>query len=294
MMKTILLAGAAIAAISAAPAAAQDVDASLTFTNNIDTSIVTDLSFESDVTMTGDIDVDGEIDVDAAAVAVSDTKQVLDGQVVIYDEAEGEGEGVGDTDDDSTSGNFSAGGDVDSDGNVGANTAAGYYNQQSNIATIAVATGGEDDSGTEAGGMAQANTTAAQSLTGTFVGNDGDEDSMSQSNGATSGTVEGSGNIGSNSAAGAFNQQSNIMTLAIASDSSLAEASAGVVQWSAGNGVVVQDGTNFADGGSIGGAGNISVNTAAGVGNQQHNSLTVAASGAFGGNGTGGSDAGGL
>jgi hypothetical protein len=83
--------------------------------------------------------------------------------------------------------------------------------------------------------------------------------------------------------------QQNLLTLAVASDSSLAEASAGVVQAAFFNGVEAQDTINTAVAGPVSGAGNIGVNIAAGVGNMQSNSLTAAVSGAFGGgNGTGG------
>lgn len=291
MIKKMLFASAA-AAIAVSPAYAEhlDVDTSLTLDNNIDTSIVTDVDFESDVDLRGDVWIHGDIDVDAAAVAVSDGKQVIDGNMVIFDEPTEE-------EPDSEVTNRAGPVDVAADGNVGVNTAAGQYNSQANIATIAVATGGEEDLTEEAGGMAQASTTGYQSLTATYYGpefDDPGQDPYEDDNRALVGDLAGDGNIHVNSAAGAFNSQQNIMTMAVATDASLAQASAGVVQYNSGNMVILNESLNVADAGLISGAGNIHVNAAAGVGNQQHNSLTIAASGAFGGNGTGGPGNGGF
>jgi hypothetical protein len=285
MMKHLLLASAAVA-FSTVPAYAQDLNASLTFNNNIDTSLVTSSELDADIDIDGDINIDGDIDVDAAAIAVGDTKQITNGLEVLYHEP--------DEDDAAGSTNTADSAGVDADGNVGVNSAAGFYNSQSNVATIAVATGGENMDAADSGGAAHANTTAAQSLTGTFYGPADEDQDHDDTNMATSGAVMGDGNIGFNSAAGAFNQQQNVMTLAVATDSALAQATAGVVQYNDGNMVWVNDSVNMADAGMVMGAGNIHVNSAAGVGNQQHNSLTVAASGAFGGNGVGGAGAGGL
>ena len=91
--------------------------------------------------------------------------------------------------------------------------------------------------------------------------------------------ITGSGNIGVNAAAGSLNQQANLMTLAVANDTTLAEANAGLIQASTLSYVEQQDSINSVSGLSIDGAsGNIGVNFAAGVGNQQLNSLTIAAS----------------
>jgi hypothetical protein len=292
MKKAILLATAAFA-FAATPAYAEHVDASATLTtdmnlsNNIDTSVVTSTEFNSNVLLNGTINVRGTVDVDAAAVAVSDSKQITDGNAVLTDRPDGEE----DSEDGAFIGNVADAGTIAVDGNAGVNAAAGNFNTQANIGTIAVATGGGDGDGEDGdGAMAQANTTGVQSLTGIFYGPaDEDGEGYVARNGAFTGTISGNGNVGANAAAGAFNQQQNIMTLAVASDSSLAQATAGVVQFSTGNLVILNDTSNAADAGFVSGAGNFGVNVAAGVGNQQHNSLTVAASGAFGGGaGTGG------
>ena len=293
MKKTYLLAGAAFA-FAVTPALAQEVDSDVSFSNDIAVSSETNSTFDRDTDVDVDIDADGDIDVDAAAIALSDSKQVITDNEVVFDEPT-------EADPDSTADNTADAGAIDVDGNAGVNVAAGYYNSQSNIGTIAVATGGgdEDDVGTDEdeGGAAMANTVTMQSLTDTYYGpenDDAENDPYSDTNTASVTSVDGDGNIGVNSAAGAFNMQQNIMTLAVATDSALADASAAVVQTASANTVVINDSTNDASVGTVDGSGNIGVNIAAGVGNLQHNSLTVAASGAFGGNGTGGTDGGGL
>lgn len=292
MIRKLLFATAATGFV-AAPAIAQEISGSLTFSNNIDTSIVTDVTFEKDLRLHGGASVGGRIEIDSSAVAISDSKQIIDGNAVVIGEDDDEDYDI------QNERNESRGFDVNGDGNVAVNTASGHYNTQANVATIAVATTVSPDA--DEGGWAEANTTAGQSVTGTFhgpatlgVGNPNLDDVTTIRNTAVVGNVNGAGNIGVNVASGAFNAQQNIMTLAVASDSSLAEASAGVVQFLAGNAAMVNNSTNITDAGNIGGAGNVAVNVAAGVGNMQHNSLTVAASGAFGGNGVGGPGNGGL
>ncbi|MCL6729966.1 hypothetical protein [Sphingomonas hankyongi] len=207
-------------------------------------------------------------------------------------------------------------GDIDADGNVGVNVAAGQYNQQQNSANIAVSASAADASddgddpsllpdGDGDGGWASAYTTGYQSLTGTSYGGlnedtlpEDDEEAggggnnFRDRNTATTGEVAGDGNIGVNVAAGAFNQQQNLMTLAVASNAVLAQSNAALWQTSSCNYAEIQDEINNATSGAITGAGNIGVNVAAGVGNQQQNSLTAAVSGDFGG-GSGGGTGGG-
>jgi hypothetical protein len=88
-----------------------------------------------------------------------------------------------------------------------------------------------------------------------------------------------SGNIGVNATAGAFNLQANLVTVSFVDSAALAQASASSVQQvavtsglhsSALNGVTV--------GGAVlqGASGNIGVNIAAGTGNVQLNSVTLA------------------
>ena len=296
MTKTLLLAGAATA-FFAVPAAAQSIGSNVNFNNNISTSLVNNSTYNSNTSVNGNVTVNGNIEVDSSAVATSDSKQINDGNTVVLSEGD---DSNGNTAANASSNNYSGAGSVNADGNVGVNSAAGFYNQQSNIGTIGVAS--TDSPNADDGGWAKANTTTMQSTTNTAYareesgsGANATSSSSVDGNYATVGNVGGSGNIGVNSASGAFNSQQNIMTLAVASDSSLADASAGVVQYTNANYALVQNSTNSTQIGSVTGAGNISVNAAVGIGNQQHNSLTVAASGAFGGGaGTGGTGNGGL
>ena len=87
-----------------------------------------------------------------------------------------------------------------------------------------------------------------------------------------------SGNIGVNVAAGAFNIQKNALVIASVRGGNLAEATAGTLQNNHENETVNETVTNIATlSGSLAGAsGNIGVNIAAGVGNMQLNSLTIA------------------
>jgi len=303
------------------------------FRNNIDTSIVTDITYYKDVALTGTVTIGGNIEIDSSAVAANDTKQIMAGNVVAFrEENELNGEngfvdpvfGVGisesgqDPNDNRTDGvvqgQIRAGffapiintvnpADVNGSGNIGLNMASGWYNMQSNSAVLAVST--SDSPNADDGGWSEASTTALQSLLGNFYGARGtilpedDEGSggggnnFRDRNTASVGNVSGAGNIGVNAAAGAFNMQQNLLTLAVASDSSLAEASAAVVQSAFLNVVEAQDTINVTDAGTISGTGNVGVNIAAGVGNMQSNSLTAAVSGAGGtpaGGGGGGND----
>jgi len=103
------------------------------------------------------------------------------------------------------------------------------------------------------------------------------------------------GNVGVNIAAGAFNIQKNALVIASVTGGHLAEATTGVLQHSEKNRSVVEDVTNTAtlDGGLENASGNIGVNIAAGVGNLQLNTLTIASTIATATGGTGGGGGGG-
>lgn len=295
----------------------------LRYANNIDTSVTTDVTYTKDVWLRGGVDLTGDIAVDSAAVAVTDAKQSLAAVEVTYRE-ENElnaengwvsavyGQGVSEAGQDPNDGlidgvvqpqirvgffapiiNTVDTFTVDSSGNVGVNLAAGYFNQQMNAASIAVA---EDSNEDAVGGWAEASTTSLQSLLGVaqyateqFLDEDdpeggGGANNFRDRNTVLGATITGSGNIGVNVATGSLNQQANLMTLAVANNSDLSEANAGLVQSAAFSGVEQQDSINSISGLDISGAsGNIGVNMAAGVGNQQVNSLTIAASQGDGG-----------
>jgi len=192
--------------------------------------------------------------------------------------------------------------DVTGEGNVGVNLAAGYMNMQLNSSVLATSEFTGENSDARGGGWAEASTTSLQALGGVgqfaapsdILPEDDPEEggagnNFRDRNTLLGGTVGGAGNIGVNAAAGSLNQQANLMTLAVATDSSLAEANAGLVQVALFNGVEQQDSINTVGGLVVTDAeGNIGVNMAAGAGNQQLNSLTMATSiGGDTGNGDG-------
>ncbi|MCU0946922.1 MAG: hypothetical protein MUF47_01535 [Porphyrobacter sp.] len=311
-----------------------DASVDIEYENDIRTRLETDATFVKLVGILGGAFVRGNVSVDSAAVAITDAKQLQQGVAVAYreeNELNGENgyvsatfgpgwsEGGNDPNDGLVNGvmepriragyfapiintvdTFS----VNSSGNTGINLAAGYFNMQMNAATLATSDNSDPDA---VGGWAEASTTGFQSLLGvrqaatpgfSTPGDNpeegGDNNNFRDRNTVLGGTISGSGNIGVNAAAGSLNQQANLMTLAVANDSTLAEANAGLIQTATLSFVEQQDSQNVVSGLVISGAsGNIGVNFAAGAGNQQLNSLTIAASanGApanGGGNGGGG------
>ena len=318
MKRIFLTAAAASAMIAAVPALAQDsggsqdgestLEVDLHYGNNIDTSVVTDVTYTKDVALRGNVALEGTIAVDSSAVAVTDAKQIMGPNEVTYrEENELDGEngyvdpvfGTSVAEDGSPLPQIRAGFfapiintvdafDVSGAGNMGVNLAAGYFNMQMNAATIASSEVTDPEA---VGGWAEASTTSLQALLGNsqyaapeFLPEDNpDEDGGANNfrdrNTVTGGSITGDGNIGVNAAAGSFNQQSNLMTLAVATDSALAEANSGLIQTALFNYVEQQDSINHVGAATITDAsGNIGLNMAAGVGNQQLNSLTIAAS----------------
>jgi hypothetical protein len=322
MKRHLLLAASIPAMLFASSALAQESGLSgnldLSMANNIDTSIVTDVTYTKNVVLTGTVTIGGTVDIDSSAVAVNDVKQLQGAAEVAYreeNELNGEngfvspvfGGGYSESGDNAGSPpndgvlqpqiragffapiiNTVTGVSVTGTGNIGVNTAAGYYNMQANSAALAVSDNEETDNG---GGWSEASTTSLQALVFTShaaaPGEVLDEDDPESGGGGNNFrdrntvsaiTLGGSGNIGLNAAAGAFNQQSNLMTMAVANNSTLAEANAGLVQLAALNFAEQQDSQNVVATIGVGGTGNIGVNIAAGVGNQQLNALTIATS----------------
>lgn len=309
-----------------------DVEVDLEYENEIETELETDATFFKVVGMIGGALVAGLIEVDSSAVAITDAKQLQQGVAVTYreeNELDGENgyvspvfgpgwsEAGNDPNDDLIDGtledriragyfapivNTVDSFTVDSSGNLGVNLAAGYFNMQMNAATLATSSNADEDA---IGGWSEASTTSFQSLLAvsqqatpgfSTPGDDpeegGDNNNFRDRNRVMGGTITGSGNIGVNAAAGSLNQQANLMTLAVANDSTLAEATSGLIQTSTLSFVEQQDSRNMVTGLVIDGAsGNLGVNFAAGAGNQQLNSLTIASSAggapANGGGGTG-------
>jgi hypothetical protein len=322
MRKHVLLAGAAtfmVAMASPALATQEDpgsgvsgsLDADIEYTNSINTSLDTHAYYIKLVGLLCGALVNGSIDVDSSAVAIVDDKQLLgdlslefreetprdddsdatgdatnpgDGLVDDPDLSLGGGEVtdigyfasvINDTSDIIVNGN---------EGNLGINMAAGYFNQQENVAALASSDYSDTDG---ASGWAEASLTVAQGAAGLFYGPDDEatedeefaNDYRDRNIGGTIDATNGSGNLGINLAAGAFNQQKNALVVAVASNASLAEANAGVIQASLGSNVVSMNSRNYLSDITVdSNAGNVGINAAAGVGNQQLNALVIAAS----------------
>ena len=289
MKNYILLAGVATAlaiAPSAAFASSDGVDSSITFDNHIGTALF-NASFEFEGTaLIGDVRLGGRINANSAAIANTDVKQIMSNESVTFSAPDNSKKNKNPA----TVHNNATTGAVTGSGNIGVNVAAGQDNMQQNSANLAVSA----DTNTGANGWASASTTAYQSLTGTSYGvggnngngngnGNGNKTHYVDHNNATGGNVTGSGNVGVNVAAGAFNQQQNLLTLAVANNSVLAQSNAALLQTASCNNVDIQTQRNNAESGVVSGSGNLGVNIAAGVGNQQINSLTAAVSGPFGG-----------
>ncbi|QNH04337.1 hypothetical protein HNQ27_16755 [Pseudomonas sp. B11D7D] len=191
-------------------------------------------------------------------------------------------------------------------GNVGVNVAAGDNNQQANAAAIATA-----DAAFVFGGLASSSASAsigvdqqAYNNTLTNYGNPNNASVLGSANEAT-------GNVAINVAAGNYNQQKNDMSIAASENALVATAASTITQTSSGNETenklgdvfevdaalpTVASGFGFGGGGynprtpqtpvvnnaslsdSLANAsGNVGVNIAAGGGNQQSNSLAIAA-----------------
>lgn len=294
------------------------IEGHVLYNNEINTTVSTDVAYTKTTALEGSVTLEGAVQVDSSAVAVNDVKQLQQGIAVTYreeNELNGEngfvsavfGQGVSEHGQDPSDGlpdgtvqnniragffapiiNTVGGANINSNGNVGVNMAAGYFNEQLNSAALATS---DNKAGAARGGWAEASTTSLQSLLGVVhAASEGgvlDEDDPQQGGGSNNFrdrntveamTVAGSGNIGLNAAAGALNQQINLLTIAVANDSTLAEANAGLVQAATLSYVEQQDSINSVAGPTVTASGNAGLNLAAGVGNQQLNSLTIASS----------------
>jgi hypothetical protein len=274
MMKAILLTGAAM--LIATPAAAQNMgtnmQSNVLYNNVLSTTIINNSTTNTNTSLNGNVTINGNIEIDSSAGAVVDGKQHINGNEVVFDNV--------DDDDDGNDANDSVvintvnGFNVNANGNVGVNIASGQYNVQSNDA--AISSSSSDNGSGDDGSWASASTTNWQRLNDTYYGGDGSSDSYADRNTATVGDVTGNGSIGVNAAAGAFNMQGNKMAIATAAETSLAKATSGSLQSVTANMIAVQDSQNISDIGTVSGSGNLHVNVAAGVGNLQSNSLSIA------------------
>lgn len=247
------------------------------------------VTLRSDVNISGDPRVNGRIDINAAAVALSQATQNASGNWVDNDAAVVNSANI--------NGNVGNG----ASGNLGVNQASGDFNAQGNSAAIAAAgsasssdadfTFGCDHGGcggdpSSAGGMADAETFANQTLTHANTSNQGTTNSANISGNAFNSA---SGNVGVNQAAGDNNEQLNQLAAATTSNNVYALATSTLDQEWSGNKVAndpynewcffqqnTSNNANLSGDVLSGASGNIGLNQAAGTGNLQSNSLSMA------------------
>jgi hypothetical protein len=304
----LLLGGAAIAMFSLSSAAMAESFSQSTqvgWTNNVNVSLTQYITVSKYLDINGSISINGSIDVDGMAQATVDNKQINSGNSVQFEDyqnvnmatdtfwepelgSSGLGAAPAIYDNNASVGQNTLSAAT---GNIGLNVAAGDYNQQENVASIAAAL---SDSAS-LNGAAEAQVFSLQSLrnsgfnderaiigdtqapvsAGFEVENTVITNDATVGNNALTGV---SGNVGVNVAAGAFNQQKNALAMASIDRGVLAEAHAAIQQTSRNNSSYHENTVNNAsigDNSLVGATGNIGVNIAAGVGNQQLNSLSV-------------------
>jgi hypothetical protein len=260
-----LVIAAAVAAAFSAPALA---DPPLNTANLSNVTSVT-----NQIKVSGDVAVDGKIDVAAEVGAVTDNSQASVGNLVIT---------VGGGNDADLTGSASG-----LTGNVGINVAAGTGNAQGNEAALASL---QDADKVFA---------SAQTFSSQVSGLNANVALLTNNTANMTGSLTGiTGNVGANIASGSGNMQDNQLAAAVGSSGSNAsllppppphndQASYGIAKASGSNQQLVGltlngDGdwnmTNTAAiTNSLSGSGNIGANVAAGYGNLQHNSLSIAA-----------------
>jgi hypothetical protein len=240
------------------------------------------VSLSTNISIWGDPSISGRIDVNSAAIALENGTQSTNWNAVINDA--------------STSNNSSISGNAGekSSGNVGANVAAGDDNVQANAAALSASSaastsgmGGDwNGGGSSAGEMADAEAFADQSAAFNGTANFGTSNSASIGGNAFENA---SGNIGVNVASGDDNEQLNGLAAATTDDNVYATATTSTDQGSSDNhtlntssrefcGIELMSNNASLSGNAFEGAsGNIGVNVAAGSGNLQANTLSMAA-----------------
>jgi len=240
----------AILAVFSAPAFA-DPPANAAYIDNTTT-------ISNDISVAGSVEVSGKIKVESEAGAVTDNSQASVGNLVIT---------VGGANRATTtnSGNGLT-------GNVGVNIGSGTGNAQGNEAALA--------------SLADANSVfaSAQTFSSQASAVNANLAVLTDNDASLSSSFTGvSGNVGVNSAAGSGNMQDNQLAAATQTTS---KADGNVVKATGSNQQLVAltlngdldfNNTNTASiSNSLSGSGNIGVNMAAGYGNLQHNSLSIA------------------
>ncbi|RXZ44927.1 hypothetical protein [Crenobacter cavernae] len=162
---------------------------------------------------------------------------------------------------------------TDIEGNAGVNVAAGVFNQQANNVAIASLDDAED--------AAVRATTAFEQLN---ADNEIETDYSAMDADVEESVEDIEGNVGLNVAAGIGNQQKNDLAIAVADEGVLASASSTGFQMNADNEVDSDGWWGGATSASLSDSvkcieGNVGVNLAAGIGNQQVNTLSIASAG---------------
>lgn len=225
-----------------------------------DTEFNNDIDLSTDVSTAGGMAVLGLITPSSQSSASVDQDQSTGGQLSL-----GDGDHSADLE-----GNALLG----ASGNIGVNVGAGVGNVQANDTSLAAI-----DSSLV---FASATITSYQE-SGFNLGGSLSPDTFYSANASGSALAGATGNIGLNVAGGVGNGQGNAMAASINSSGELAIASSDSEQISIGNTLLALiDVDTFAvlGGNTLAGAtGNIGANIAAGIGNLQHNGLTIASGG---------------
>jgi hypothetical protein len=211
----------------------------------------TEWEFENDLEVEGDVHVGGYINIDSEAGALVNQNQETE------DNESGDVDNEAEADDRLLYG---------ATGNIGVNLAAGVGNAQSNDAAIAEVNDVDQ--------LAIAQVFNTQETEDNDIEGEGENEAEVDDEVLAYAT----GNIGLNVAAGVGNAQGNAMSLTSGTDGRIAKASS--VSWQETSENEIDDCVeNSAEIGSdvlLGATGNIGVNIAAGVGNAQHNGLSMA------------------
>ncbi|WP_052101319.1 hypothetical protein [Novilysobacter arseniciresistens] len=225
-----------------------------------DADIYTDWDMYNSIYVIGDVFASGSIDVSSESAALVDQDQAT-----LANASLGDGDNEASVTGDALSSAL---------GNIGANIASGVGNAQANDAALASVDG---DAVFASAMLFNSQTTAL---------NMADDEDQNPEQGfytafVTDNALAGAaGNIGLNVAAGVGNAQSNALAASVNSSGSLAKASADSEQLTFWNDLAAEcdlDNTAFLSGSALSSAvGNIGVNIAAGVGNAQHNGLSIA------------------
>ncbi|RXZ44930.1 hypothetical protein [Crenobacter cavernae] len=249
------------AAMSVAYANGDDTDLDNELENemSISTSLDNDSSYEEEFEV--EVEVEAEFDPELEGLANASTHDV---QKNLDNEVDTEVSYEADVEESVT----------DIEGNAGVNVAAGVFNQQANNVAIASLDDGED--------AAVRATTAFEQLN---ADNEIETDYSAMDADVEESVEDIEGNVGLNVAAGIGNQQKNDLAIAVADEGVLASASSTGFQMNADNEVESDNGwwggaTSASLSDSVNDIeGNVGVNLAAGIGNQQVNTLSIASAG---------------